>query len=188
MSSVRGSTITDKFSFIQDLCWRVCPSRGQGTRNTSKPAASRKHWAHDESLRRSVRRFYPRVDASGLLGLHNYRTDCFMFVVETLLDVIIGSNWRLDHRLSVYYHMPVPCSRDLWETNSTEAWTTRYRGSWSHGKDDDILTIGDVCSVLVPTPGQAGQERSAVSKTTAWCQGLDQYGQMVWMAISIGNW
>jgi hypothetical protein len=106
-----------------------------------------------------------------------HRTVCLLWIIELVLDVIIGPPRGLE-RCGGYSTVPLPCDRRLWEPVADAEWTRRYRQSLG-GKGTATLRIGDLraCHQSVSASTVDEQERMA-----GWCEGLDEFGALVWMA------
>ncbi|UNI24768.1 hypothetical protein JDV02_010492 [Purpureocillium takamizusanense] len=116
------------------------------------------------------------------------RTICVLYGIDLLFDVFSEGL----ERCHGYLLVPLPCKRDLWEPVSDQVWKTRYRHSMSgHGGNSrDVLRIGALRasqdpSVTVSESGGNSPCSCDMSKVSDWCEGADELGTLIWMAVML---
>ncbi|OHE97179.1 hypothetical protein CORC01_07433 [Colletotrichum orchidophilum] len=114
------------------------------------------------------------------------RTICLLFGIELLMDVDMNAEDPAD--CGGYRLLPLPSGRDLWETVSSDEWAARFRKLRAESGDEKVLSIQDLRTArraLVGDFSDQSQERQLVSQVAKWCEGLDEFGMMVWMAVML---
>lgn len=113
------------------------------------------------------------------------RTLCLVHIIQIILDVMIGDGNR--EGCEGFGLTPLPCTRELWEIETTSEWTRRYRESLRRRKSVEVLTIRELKRAQsLPTEFESGRDvRREATDVANWCQRLDQFGMMVWMAASL---
>jgi hypothetical protein len=96
-------------------------------------------------------------------------------MIELVLDVIFGSTPR--ELCTAYLGVPLPCGRRLWEPVSDAEWTRRYHQYLSSGMPD--LRIQDLKLSAAGASEAVNEESEGLA---AWCEDLDDFGTLVWMA------
>ncbi|KAI1111799.1 hypothetical protein F5Y14DRAFT_301025 [Nemania sp. NC0429] len=122
---------------------------------------SQTSWVIHESIRRIISLFY---------------------VINVTLVIQIGGTKRADcEDIRTAY---LPCARDLWDPDATEAWAIRLHRYKSQRSSSRGLRINDLLNSLRSDhPGKKGAVNSPVQKDIAtWCERLDDLGSLVWMA------
>ncbi|KAB5542573.1 hypothetical protein GE09DRAFT_1225496 [Coniochaeta sp. 2T2.1] len=116
----------------------------------------RKTWIETESVRRTVN---------------------LLWIIELDLNVIIGPPRKIE-RCGGYSSVPLPCDKWLWDPTVSDAeWTKRYRQSL--GKQKPMLCIGDLRFSRQSAAGDGGEVKEGL---TEWCEGLEEFGALIWMA------
>lgn len=114
------------------------------------------------------------------------RTICLLFGIELLVDVDL--NAEEPSECGGYSLLPLPSGRDLWETVSCDEWRARYRRLRAESCDEKVLSIQDLRKArraLGADSEDRGQEDQLVAQVAKWCEGLDEFGMMVWMAVML---
>lgn len=105
------------------------------------------------------------------------------------MELLIHVNLRGDPRIpcSGFDVVPLPCDRYLWEGVSGDEWNVRRRSYVARAEyGTSPLTIGDVRrakGVLKRSRMAEGWDAEIVSKVSRWCERLDDFGMLVWMAV-----
>lgn len=115
------------------------------------------------------------------------RTMALLHIVQIVLEVIIGERGLNTDRCQGFVSTPLPSTRDLWEVEATSEWTRRYRETLRRRKSSQVLNIAKLKLVQNVPIGRA--QRDAMDDihgdVVNWCQSLDQYGMVVWMAADL---
>ncbi|KAI1184524.1 hypothetical protein F5B17DRAFT_442556 [Nemania serpens] len=121
---------------------------------------SLKCWAVHESIRRTINLFY---------------------VINIALTVQIGSKRS---KCGSILATPLPCARDLWDPDATETWALRLHRYKSRISSNRGLVISDLLNAL--GSDQSGKKSAAdvpaQKDLVTWCESLDDFGSLVWMA------
>ncbi|KAI1877530.1 hypothetical protein JX265_003538 [Neoarthrinium moseri] len=108
-----------------------------------------------------------------------------LFVLETLLDVIIGHREVPD--CPGFGAVPLPCSRDLWNYECKDAWPHRLKRDTASRTSGKTLTIGDLIkssqSTFSSDPGD--RDSGLLGEAAKWGERVDEFGSLVWMAITL---
>ncbi|KAH6896824.1 hypothetical protein B0T10DRAFT_602235 [Thelonectria olida] len=111
------------------------------------------------------------------------RTVCLLYIIETLLEVLIGKRDRLGCR--GFSETPLPCGGSLWETASTLEWAQSYHQMHSVRRLGRPLMVADLGSSFASVGSDANNNdgnEDLVADVMSWCGSLDQFGTIVWMA------
>ncbi|KAI1122444.1 hypothetical protein F5Y10DRAFT_75414 [Nemania abortiva] len=124
------------------------------------PNLSQKTWVIYESIRRTVNLFY---------------------AIRVVLIIQIGSK---QPNYCTIRSTPLPCERDLWDSEATETWAIRLNKYKSRILLNRTLTINDLLVALGSSePGKEEVTDPLVQRDLAtWCENLDDHGTLVWMA------
>ncbi|KXH57373.1 hypothetical protein CSAL01_12047 [Colletotrichum salicis] len=144
----------------------------------------RRGWVLRESTRRQVT--IDRVILRIFANWRDSRTICLLFGIELLMDVNLNAEEPAD--CGGYSLLPLPSGRDLWEAVSGDEWSARYRRIRDESSDEKVLSIQDLrkaTRALGVDSGDRSQEEHSVSRVAKWCEGLDEFGMMVWMAVML---
>ncbi|KAG7054715.1 c6 finger domain-containing protein [Colletotrichum scovillei] len=126
------------------------------------------------------------LDRRGWVLPMGCRTICLLFGIELLVDVDL--NAEEPSECGGYSLLPLPSGRDLWETVSCDEWRARYRRLRAESCDEKVLSIQDLRKArraLGADSEDRGQEDQLVAQVAKWCEGLDEFGMMVWMAVML---
>ncbi|KPM41695.1 hypothetical protein AK830_g4842 [Neonectria ditissima] len=129
-----------------------------------------------------------RIRHEWMIHESSRRTICLMFIIETLLDVIIGERDSVE--CNGFGATPLPCIRDLWETKSTTKWVEDYRNAVLRRRRSKPLTVRDLkLSVTSPNLSSvsSGENDAVRSEIMSWCESLDPFGTIVWMAATLAK-
>ncbi|KAH8817281.1 hypothetical protein F5884DRAFT_247011 [Xylogone sp. PMI_703] len=129
--------------------------------DTLRNPPTRSDWILRESVRRAI---------------------CLLYIVETLLEVMIGVG---DPQCCQSFgSTPLPSIRDLWEVQSTYEWNRRFNTYLRGRESEKILLMKDFKSVKDLTAEQLLSKKagSVVNDVMRWCEGMDQFGMVVWLA------
>ena len=124
------------------------------------------------------------ANADSLLRLSS-RTFCLLLLIESLLELIIG---RVEDHCTGYYDLPLPCTRELWEVESTSEWSRRYKESLRRRKSSQVLNIQNFMSIQSSGSSRLATDpdrEALVADVATWCQGVDHYGILLWMAMNM---
>ncbi|KAK1540624.1 hypothetical protein CPAR01_06613 [Colletotrichum paranaense] len=114
------------------------------------------------------------------------RTICLLFGIELLMDVDLNAEEPAD--CGGYSLLPLPSGRDLWEAVSSDEWRARYRRLRAESCDEKVLSIQDLRKArraLGADSEDRSQEDQLVARVAKWCEGIDEFGMMVWMAVML---
>ncbi|KAK7454894.1 hypothetical protein Landi51_03103 [Colletotrichum acutatum] len=114
------------------------------------------------------------------------RIICLLFGIELLMDVDLNAEEPAD--CGGYSLLPLPSGRDLWETVSCDEWRARYRRLRAESCDEKVLSIQDLRKArraLGVDSEDRSQEDQLVARVAKWCEGIDEFGMMVWMAVML---
>ncbi|KAK5989307.1 hypothetical protein PT974_10820 [Cladobotryum mycophilum] len=127
---------------------------------------SRTEWVLYESIRRSM---------------------TLLSILEVFVEVVSGTCDRWCD--STFDSVPLPCIRDLWEVKSTYEWTRRYDAHVRSRNLNRTLRLKDFRYSQTLSPEQmmsdTGDVGGVVKDVMRWCEGVDQYGTLVWLAASL---
>ncbi|KAF4844105.1 hypothetical protein CGCSCA4_v007683 [Colletotrichum siamense] len=121
----------------------------------------RREWALRESVRRNV---------------------CLNFGFELLVDADFSGGKAAT---CGYDKVAVPTGRYLWEPVSNIEWSARYKKMEAEIRKKP-LSIQDLRRVRRATGNGTGtevEEGEMTSRVSDWCDGLDEFGMLVWMAV-----
>ncbi|KAF3808824.1 hypothetical protein GCG54_00011015 [Colletotrichum gloeosporioides] len=121
----------------------------------------RREWALRESVRRNV---------------------CLNFGFELLVDADFSGGKAAT---CGYDKVAVPTGRYLWEPVSNVEWSARYKKMEAEIRKKP-LSIQDLRRVRRATGTGTGtevEEGEMTSRVSDWCDGLDEFGMLVWMAV-----
>ena len=82
-----------------------------------------------------------------------------------------------------YAQTPLPCSRTLWDYNTTESWANRLDRFKSKELRDKVFTIGDLEGF--DGANISGTDEELLMGLARWCEGIDEFGTLVWMVSSL---
>ncbi|RYP48896.1 hypothetical protein DL768_005258 [Monosporascus sp. mg162] len=111
------------------------------------------------------------------------------FVIELLFELFLSDPSCAGD--GNFKDLPAPSSRDLWDPDMKENWTSRLQRYLAGRKPARVLTLGDIraasCGV---DPSQRRTEKDAalVRDVARWCEDLDEFGTLLWMAVSLDRW
>ncbi|RYP17171.1 hypothetical protein DL766_008956 [Monosporascus sp. MC13-8B] len=117
------------------------------------------------------------------------RSMALLFIIELLFEVFLGDQSCVEG--GNFKDVPVPSSRDLWDPDMKENWTSRLQRYLAGRKPDRVLTLGDIRAATCGVdPSQQGMEKDAalVRDVARWCENLDEFGTLLWMAVSLDRW
>lgn len=106
--------------------------------------------------------------------------------MELLVDVDLKGDVACN--TGGFNFIPLPSERDLWEPTSSAKWTARYKASEAASRNDKVLTIldlGRARRALGVEPSDESEEGRLVARVSKWCENLDEFGMMVWMAVML---
>lgn len=112
------------------------------------------------------------------------RTICLLYGIQLLLDVELIST--RPNRCGGYWGTPLPSERGLWEPVSSAEWAARYKKFQSRNQRDTLLCIGDLGKArggLGAEPSSDPEDARVFSLVCKWCENLDEFGMVVWMAV-----
>lgn len=142
---------------------------------------SHRDWALPESTRRYVTGLFKLISFTD--PCRGHRVAGLLFVIETVLGVVFGR--RDTAHCAGFSNVPLPCSGSLWDYQSRTAWSwklERYKESRPGGS---ILTLGDLVSASNASTDleTIGRENSVFGNVAEWCQTLDEFSTLIWMAV-----
>ncbi|KAI0132468.1 hypothetical protein BJ170DRAFT_249088 [Xylariales sp. AK1849] len=110
------------------------------------------------------------------------RAASMLYVLESLLEVMVGR--RDGPNCPGFVRVPLPCPRDLWDYGSNETWTYRLGRYLSSRTSCIVLKIRDIQQTHKPNIGPELMDRDSelVHDVGKWCESLDEFGTLVWMA------
>ncbi|KAL7942485.1 hypothetical protein V8C42DRAFT_146146 [Trichoderma barbatum] len=113
------------------------------------------------------------------------RTICLLYATEIILH-IMGGTLR-QGLCNGYFNNPLPSTRDLWDAISTAEWAERYAQSLKGDSRDSLLRIQDLKSWQQYSDSEVTGEREqqALAKIAHWCENLDSFGALIWIATKI---
>ncbi|KAI0426785.1 hypothetical protein F5Y09DRAFT_51095 [Xylaria sp. FL1042] len=110
------------------------------------------------------------------------RTINLLYVIRIVLLIQIGNRRRCSALLAT----PLPSGRNLWDPDTTESWAARLHKYKSQVVSNRTLTIDDLlcyCGVGVSQQGKNDKACTPIQQDlTTWCESLDEFGTLVWMA------
>ncbi|KAK1479856.1 hypothetical protein CCUS01_00410 [Colletotrichum cuscutae] len=135
-----------------------------------------------------VQSFYQRTPGSAAFvwRTRDRRTICLLFGIELLMDVDLNAEEPAD--CGGYSLLPLPSGKDLWEAVSSDEWRARYRRLRAESCDEKVLSIQDLRKArraLGADSEDRSQEDQLVARVAKWCEGIDEFGMMVWMAVML---
>ena len=93
-----------------------------------------------------------------------------------------------------FEYLPLPCARELWESDSELCWRAEYERHASRRKSGKVLTVRDLLDLEdsgglrdVDTP-RPGLEVGVLHDILSWCEGLDEFGSLLWMVLPFEQW
>jgi hypothetical protein len=106
-----------------------------------------------------------------------------LFVIEIVLGVVFG---RSDTpSCAGFANIPLPCPRSLWDYESKTAWSYRIQKYTRSRSSEGIPIISDLVAA-----SDSGTDLETISledemfgKVVEWCQAMDGFGTLVWMAV-----
>jgi hypothetical protein len=120
------------------------------------------------------------------VDLPSCRIACLLFVLEALLDLIVGPRDGPEE-CPGFSMIPLPCPRYLWDYEHRDAWGYRIRQYMDQRGEDRALTIRNLLQARRPSPpperhaGEKDGDRLVV-EMARWCADIDEFGTLVWMA------
>lgn len=83
-----------------------------------------------------------------------------------------------------YFNNPLPSTRDLWDIISNAEWTKRYQQWLNRDNGDSLLKIEDLklWQQHRETDTAGNREQQAIHKLAQWCENLDNFGTLIWIA------
>ncbi|KAF6839392.1 C6 finger domain-containing protein [Colletotrichum plurivorum] len=126
---------------------------------------SRREWVFRESIR---------------------RTTCLTFGFELLVDVDFGT---AQTKCGGYDRVALPSGRYLWEPVSGVEWAARYRKMEAEIRKGPLIVRDLVWTRQAFRALGAGdvEEREIFSRVSEWCDGTDELGTLVWMALMMDD-
>ncbi|KAI0156878.1 hypothetical protein GGR57DRAFT_462593 [Xylariaceae sp. FL1272] len=132
------------------------------------PHLNQKSWAFYEGIRRSSN---------------------FFRVLGTVLNVLIG-NPSLSPDCGKILSIPLICHGYLWDTDTAESWAERlHRYESQRACQERVLVIGDLMGLQAGAASPNGEisnhplpDPLLQKDLAAWCDNLDEFGTLVWMA------
>ncbi|CAJ2514136.1 Uu.00g022550.m01.CDS01 [Anthostomella pinea] len=110
------------------------------------------------------------------------RTTSLLFMIEMILVVLIG-----DPNIpgcGTILGTPLPCARDLWDSDTTESGAARLHRYVRDRKSDRVLKVDDL---MRRGSGEIEDNVALVDDLATWCDGLDEFGTLVWMASGLNR-
>lgn len=120
------------------------------------------------------------------LRFDGYRTISLLFGIELLVDVNFNA-MEMEDRCG-YNQLPLPSVRELWENVSSAEWTARYKKLQAGSRHNRVLSIQDLRQTKRPSEVQVNDqsdEGQVLKQVYEWCENLDEFGMMVWMAVML---
>ncbi|RYP68397.1 hypothetical protein DL771_006661 [Monosporascus sp. 5C6A] len=125
-----------------------------------------------------------------VIKLHlSSRTLALLFMIELLFEVFLGDASCTNE--GNFKDVPVPSSRDLWDPDMKENWASRLQRYLAGRNPGRVLTMGDVraASCGVDSSQQRiGKDPALVRDVARWCENVDPFGTLMWMAVSLDRW
>ncbi|KAI1268927.1 hypothetical protein F5Y18DRAFT_171903 [Xylariaceae sp. FL1019] len=129
------------------------------------PHLEMKSWAFYEGMRRTINLFY---------------------VIGTVLVVLVG-NPDFPGCDSIQ-STPLSCVRDLWNTDTSESWAFRLHKFVKQRASREVLTLRDLLQIKHNHTEKEDNIDALAQKDLAnWCENLDDFGTLVWMASSLNR-
>jgi hypothetical protein len=118
--------------------------------------------------------------------LRRNRLGCMLYLIDLLLQSDLQTPSR--GNCETFWQLPVPCSRQLWETNSEDAWRHQYDRITSSFTCKS-LRLGDLLLLrqsrrLDEVVASVGQYAVA-EELAIWCEHADDLSMLLWMALTI---
>jgi hypothetical protein len=112
-----------------------------------------------------------------------------LLIIDLLLEGLL-EHQRVKYRSvcgAGFDNIPLPASRDLWESETNFIWRNEYEKFLSQRKANKILTIGDLMELTeggaLKTLLETDPRFDLVPDAYAWCESLDSLGSLLWMCI-----
>lgn len=86
-----------------------------------------------------------------------------------------------------YARVPLPSSRDLWSGASNQEWGRQYKRFLGNKSQERVLRMEDLVSSLQSLTADDGTALFLDSHKdiSEWCERLDEFGMLVWMATML---
>jgi hypothetical protein len=111
------------------------------------------------------------------------RTIYLVFLIELLYEAYLGDIAKRE--CTGLVSSPLPCVRDLWDSETDESWPRRLQRSFTgRTASGRVLTVGDLRRSCVAEEQSASGESMGV-ELAKWSQNLDEFGTLVWMCVSL---
>lgn len=81
-----------------------------------------------------------------------------------------------------FNHLPLPGPRVLWDYNRSEVWSHRFQQFLAKGISEKELTIRDL-KMSGHKSGDVNLGQGTFSEISTWCDGVDDFGRLLWMVI-----
>lgn len=86
--------------------------------------------------------------------------------------------------------MPLPCTRELWEPVSDQEWERRYATEYTLASKEMHAVAGLNLGDLIAPRGRLGQVGGSGAgererELARWCEGVDEFGALLWMATML---
>jgi hypothetical protein len=107
-----------------------------------------------------------------------------LYGIQLLIDVELIST--KPSPCSGYGHSPLPSERELWEPITSAEWAARYKKFQDRHQRDTLLNIQDLGRArggLGIGPNAAPEDARIFTLVCEWCENLDEFGMVVWMAV-----
>lgn len=112
-----------------------------------------------------------------------------LFGIELLIDVDIHVHRK--GRCGGYAAVPLPSGRDLWEPVLNEEWVERFHEIETPSEKTGLPSIYDLRASRHSLANSLGAVRphdkqaDMILLLSKWCERLDDFGMMVWMAVML---
>ncbi|KAI1276029.1 hypothetical protein F5Y07DRAFT_399802 [Xylaria sp. FL0933] len=110
------------------------------------------------------------------------RTVNLLYVIRIVLLIQIGTHQRCSALLAT----PLPSGRDLWDPDAAESWAVRLHRHKARMMSSRALIIDDLLCYCGVGMGQSEHNNGASTPIqedlTTWCESLDGFGTLLWMA------
>jgi hypothetical protein len=108
------------------------------------------------------------------------RTEFLCYVLGGILKAITGN--QSSPKCGDFGGLVLPCPRILWDYHSRDSWAHRLDQFKTEGFSERSLTVDDLKSVII---SDSVVDEMLVDAMARWCREIDEFGNLVWIGISL---
>lgn len=117
--------------------------------------------------------------------LTNHRVICLIY----MYDVLLHTKWEgpSSGECSDFFTMPLPCTRELWQTSTDEEWSRLYYAEHNTNITEERmnLTFEHLLSVRRASLHGEYVTSDLTNAVAKWCEKADDLSMLLWIALTI---